>query len=77
MLYSCADCADCELCLVGHDVGGLDVAVVHGVLERGSSVGVLVAHVAVERDFGSSSELFKDKKTEHFRKGFHFFIRLR
>lgn len=57
MLYSCAHCADCELSLVGHDVGGLDVAVVHGVLERSPSVGVLVADVTVEGDFGSSSEM--------------------
>lgn len=55
MLYSCAHCADGELCLAGHDVRGLNVAVVHGVLERSSAVGVLVAHEAVERDFGSSS----------------------
>lgn len=57
LLYSCAHCADCELCLTGHDVSGLDVAVIHGVLERSPSVGVLVAHVAVEGDFGSSSEM--------------------
>lgn len=55
MLYGCAHCADCELCLVGHDVSGLDVAIVHRVLECGSSVRVFVAHVAVEGDFGSSS----------------------
>lgn len=54
-LYSRAHCADCELCLAGHDVGGLDVAVIHGVLERGSPVRVLVAHIAIEGDFGSSS----------------------
>lgn len=54
-LYSRAHCADCEFRLAGHDVGGLDVAVIHGVLERSSSVGVLVAHVTIEGDFGSSS----------------------
>lgn len=54
-LYGGAHRADCELALVGHDVGGLNVAIIHGVLEGGPSVGVLVAHVAVERDVGSSS----------------------
>lgn len=57
LLYSCAHCADCELRLAGHDVGGLDVPVVHGVFERCTSVGVLVAHVAIEGDFGSSSAM--------------------
>lgn len=54
LLYGRAHCADCELRLVSHDVSGLDVPVVHGVLERRTSVGVFVAHVAIERDFGSS-----------------------
>lgn len=57
LLYSCAHCADCELCLIGHDVSGLDVAVIHRVLERSSSIGVLMAHVTIEGDFGSSSEM--------------------
>lgn len=57
LLYSCAHCADCELCLTGHDVSGLDVAVIHRVLERSSSVSVLMAHVTIEGDFGSSSEM--------------------
>lgn len=59
LLYGRAHCADCELRLVGHDVGGLDVPVVHGVLERCASVGVLVAHVAIKGDFGSSSAMRK------------------
>lgn len=54
-LYSRAHCADCELCLAGHDVSRLDVAVVHGVLERSAPISVLVAHVTIEGDFGSSS----------------------
>lgn len=53
-LYRCAHGADCELRLGGHDVCGLDVAVVHGVLKCGPDIGVLVASVAIERDFGSS-----------------------
>lgn len=57
MLYSCAHCADCELCLVGHDVSGLDVAVVHWVLERSASISVLMAHITIEGDFRSSSEM--------------------
>lgn len=56
LLYSSAHCADCKLCLTGHDVGGLDVAVIHGVLKRSASIGVLVAHVTIEGDFGSSPE---------------------
>lgn len=59
LLYGRAHCADCEFRLVGHDVGGLDVPVVHGVLERCASVGVLVAHVAIKGDFGSSSAMRK------------------
>lgn len=55
LLYSCAHCADCELRLIGHDVSGLDVAVVHGVFKRSSSVSVLMAHITIEGDFGSSS----------------------
>lgn len=54
-LYSRAHRADCELCLAGHDVSRLDVTVVHGVLERSAPIGVLVAHVTIEGDFGSSS----------------------
>lgn len=61
LLYSGAHCADCELCLIGHDVSGLDVAVVHGVLERSPTVCVLVAHVTVEGNFGSSSKIHKNK----------------
>ena len=53
-LYRCTHRADCELRLGGHDVCGLDVAVVHRVLKRGPHIGVLVASVAVERNFGSS-----------------------
>lgn len=59
LLYSCAHCADCELCLIGHDVSGLDVAVIHRVLESGSSVSVLMAHVTIEGNFGSSSKRTK------------------
>lgn len=55
LLYSCAHCADCELRLIGHDVSGLDVTVVHRVLERSPSISVLMAHVTIEGDFGSSS----------------------
>lgn len=57
LLYCCAHCADCELCLVGHDVGGLDVTVIHGVLERSTAISVLMAHVAIEGNFGSSSKM--------------------
>ena len=53
-LYRCAHRADCELRLGGHDVCGLDVAVVHRVLKRGPNIRVLVASVAIERNFGSS-----------------------
>lgn len=53
-LYRCTHRADCELRLGGHDVCGLDVAVVHRVLKRGPNVRVLVASVAIERNFGSS-----------------------
>ena len=53
-LYGCAHCTDCELRLGGHDVCGLDVAVVHWVLKCGPNVCVLVAGVAIERNFGSS-----------------------
>lgn len=60
LLYSCAHCADCELCLIGHDVSGLDVAVIHRVLERGSPVSVLMAHVTIEGNFGSSSKKQKE-----------------
>lgn len=55
MLYSRAHCADCEFRLASHYIGGLDVAVIHGVLERCSSIRVFVAHVTIEGDFGSSS----------------------
>lgn len=54
LLYSCAHCADCELCLIGHDVSGLDVAVIHWVLECSSAISVLMANVTIEGDFGSS-----------------------
>lgn len=54
LLYSCAHCADCELCLVGHDVSGLDVTVIHRVLECSSAISVLMANVTIEGDFGSS-----------------------
>lgn len=57
LLYSSAHCADCELCLIGHDVGGLDVAVIHRVFKRSSSISVLMAHITIEGDFGSSSEM--------------------
>ena len=53
-LYRCTHRADCELRLGGHDVCGLDVAVVHRVLKRGPNIRVLVASVAIERNFGSS-----------------------
>lgn len=53
-LYCSAHGADGKLCLIGHDVRGLYVAVVHWVLEGGSPIGVLVTCVAVERDLGSS-----------------------
>lgn len=59
-LYCSAHCADRELCLIGHDVGGLDVAVIHGVLEGRPSVCVLVTRVTIEGNFGSFSES-KDK----------------
>jgi len=54
VLYSCAHSADCELCLVGHDVRGLQVSVIHGVFKRCSDIGVFMARVAIEWDFGSS-----------------------
>lgn len=54
MLYSCAHGADCELCLIGHDVCGLQVPVIHRVLKRRSDVGVFMASVAIEWDFWSS-----------------------
>lgn len=54
MLYGCAHRADCELRLVGHDVRGLQVSVIHRIFKRCSDVGVLVARVAIERDFWSS-----------------------
>lgn len=53
-LYRCTHCADCELRLGGHDVCGLDVAVVHWVLKCGPDICVLVASIAIERNFGSS-----------------------
>lgn len=53
-LYRGTHCADCELRLSGHDVCGLDVAVVHRVLEGGPNVCVLMASIAIERNFGSS-----------------------
>lgn len=53
-LYRSTHCADCELRLVAHDVCGLDVSVIHGVLKGGPYVRVLVASIAIEWDFGSS-----------------------
>lgn len=53
-LYCRAHGADCELRLGGHDVCGLDIAVVHGVLKGGPNICVLVASIAIERNFGSS-----------------------
>lgn len=55
-LYRSTHCADCELCLVAHDVCGLDVAVIHGVLKCGPHVRVLMASIAIEWNFGSSPE---------------------
>lgn len=55
-LYRCTHRADCELCLGGHDVCGLDVAVVHWVLKCGPDIRVLVASVTIEWNFGSSPE---------------------
>lgn len=56
-LYRSTHRADCELRLVAHDVCGLDVAVIHGVLKCGPHVCVLVASIAIEWDFGSSPVL--------------------
>lgn len=53
-LYCSTHGADCELRLVAHDVCGLDVAVIHGVLKCGPHVRVLVASIAIEWNFGSS-----------------------
>lgn len=53
-LYCSTHGADCELRLVAHDVCGLDVAVIHGVLKCGPNICVLVASIAVEWNFGSS-----------------------
>lgn len=55
-LYGSTHCADCELCLGVHDVCGLDVAVIHGVLKCGSHIRVLMASIAIEWNFGSSPE---------------------
>ena len=57
LLYSCAHCADCELRLVGHDIGGLDVAVIHRIFKRSTSISVFMAHITIEGDFGSSSKI--------------------
>jgi len=54
VLYSCAHSADCELRLVGHDVRGLQVSVIHRIFKRCSDVGVFMACVAIEWDFWSS-----------------------
>ncbi len=59
-LYCCAHCADCELCLIGHDISGLDVTIIHRVLESGSSVGVLMACVTIEGYFGPFSASKQD-----------------
>lgn len=57
LLYSCAHCADCELCLIGHDVSRLDVAIIHWVLKCRSSVSVFMAHITIEGNFGSPSKI--------------------
>lgn len=54
VLYGRAHSADCELRLVGHDVCGLQVSVVHRIFKRCSDVGVFMACVAIEWDFWSS-----------------------
>lgn len=54
VLYSCAHSADCELRLVGHDVRGLQVSVIHRVFKCCSDVGVFMACIAIEWDFWSS-----------------------
>lgn len=59
-LYRRAHCADRELCLIGHDVGWLDVAVIHWVLKGRPSICVLVTRVPIEGNFGS----FSESKTE-------------
>lgn len=59
-LYCCAHCADRELCLISHDISGLDVTVIHRVLESGSSVGVLMAGVTIEGYFGPFSASKQD-----------------
>lgn len=53
-LYRCTHRADCELRLGGHDVCGLDVAVVHWVLKCGPNICVLMASVTIERNLRSS-----------------------
>lgn len=62
VLYSCAHSADCELRLVGHDVRGLQVSVVHRVFKRCSDVGVFVARIAIEWDFWSSPAGCQERK---------------
>lgn len=54
VLYGRAHSADRELRLVGHDVRGLQVSVIHRIFKRCSDVGVFVARVAIEGDFWSS-----------------------
>lgn len=54
VLYGRAHSADRELCLVGHDVRGLQVSVIHRIFKRCSDVGVFMACVAIEGDFWSS-----------------------
>lgn len=63
-LYRCTHCADCELRLGGHDVCGLDVAVVHWVLECGPDICVLVASIAIERNFGSPPGNERERTTQ-------------
>lgn len=53
MLYCGAHGADCKLCLVGHDICWLQVAVVHWVLKCSSYVCVLMTSVAIERHLRS------------------------
>lgn len=60
-LYGCADCADCEFRLIGHDVCGLDITVVHGVFKRRSSIGVFMTGIAIEGYFRS----FSGNETRH------------
>lgn len=62
MLYCCAHGADCKLCLVGHDVCWLQVAVIHWVFKRPSNVGVFMASIAIEWHLRSPSVLEETNK---------------